>query len=322
MDKAVAASSISIIESGNHEIKKSTMNLNDSINSRVPNIFHVENVSSGISAEDGVRVCGIHEYKQAAQTLAEAFAEDDVAMYFIDTPDREHWTEEQKWNLHTQILEYVTYAHVMKGLVLTAGEDYGCVALWSSNVFAIKLVLTQPPSSGRPDRMPPGHNMDDLYTIFRSGMWRLYFQLSSEGKKRFFTEFLPLLHDAKARTLGDRDHDSWYLVYLGTKKAARGKGFAKKVVERVTKMADVQNKACYLESSNDKNPAIYMRWGFELARKVVLQRGPENIELDIMIREPNPKTSEARNGLGKTTKAWMNDGIQVAMESEDNRQPC
>ncbi|KAL9064827.1 MAG: hypothetical protein Q9157_007693 [Trypethelium eluteriae] len=284
MDKAVAASSISIIGNGNHEIEKSTMNLNDLVNSKVPNVAHIENASNGLGAEDGVRVCGIHEYKQAAQSLAEAFAEDDVAMYFIDTPDREHWTKEQKWNLHTQILEYVTYAHVMKGLVLTAGEDYGCVAL--------------------------------------CGMWRLYFQLSSEGKKRFFTEFLPLLHDAKARTLGDRDHDSWYLVYLGAKKAARGQGLAKKVVEKVTKMADAQSKACYLESSNDKNPAIYMRWGFELARKVVLQRGPENIELDIMIREPNPKTVEAKNGQGKTKKAWMNEGIQVTTDPEDNRLPC
>jgi hypothetical protein len=51
-------------------------------------------------------------------------------MYFINTPDREHWSKEQKWDLHVQILEYITYAHCLKGLVLTAGENYGCVALW------------------------------------------------------------------------------------------------------------------------------------------------------------------------------------------------
>lgn len=84
--------------------------------------------------------------------------------------------------------------------------------------------------------MPPGRNMDDWFTLIRSGMWRLRFGLSSEGKKRFFTEFLPLLHDTKAATLGARDDDSWYLVYLGTKKSARGQGLARKVVEKVTKM--------------------------------------------------------------------------------------
>jgi hypothetical protein len=79
---------------------------------------------------DGVRRVTLAEYKQAAQCLAEAFAEDDVARYFTEVPDGAHWTKEQKWNLHVNILEYITYAHILKGLVLAAGPDYGCVALW------------------------------------------------------------------------------------------------------------------------------------------------------------------------------------------------
>jgi hypothetical protein len=78
---------------------------------------------------DGVRVVTAAEYKQAAACLAEAFGEDDVARYFIDVPDREHWTEEEKWALHVEILEYVTYAHILKGLVTTVGE-FEAVALW------------------------------------------------------------------------------------------------------------------------------------------------------------------------------------------------
>lgn len=89
--------------------------------------------STGITAldsGDGVRVVTLAEYKQAAQCLAEAFAEDDVARYFTHTPDTQHWSEAQKWALHVDILEYVVYAHILKGLVLTTGPDYGCVALW------------------------------------------------------------------------------------------------------------------------------------------------------------------------------------------------
>ena len=78
---------------------------------------------------DGVRVVTAAEYKQAALCLAEAFAEDDVVMYFINVPDREHWTAEQKWALHVEILEYITYAHILKGLVTTVG-DFEAVALW------------------------------------------------------------------------------------------------------------------------------------------------------------------------------------------------
>jgi hypothetical protein len=120
---------------------------------------------------DGVRLVTIDEYKQAAACLAEAFAEDEVARYFVDVPDREDWTEEERYALHLEILEYITYAHVLKGLVTTVG-DFEAVALW----------------------MPPGQNMDDYITIFRSGMWRLNYRLSPEGKRRFFNEFFPLLH--------------------------------------------------------------------------------------------------------------------------------
>lgn len=78
---------------------------------------------------EGVRVVTLDEYKKAAACLAEAFAVDDVVRYPIDTPDRAHWTAQQKWDLHVEILEYVTYAHIMKGLVTTVG-DFEAVALW------------------------------------------------------------------------------------------------------------------------------------------------------------------------------------------------
>ncbi len=83
--------------------------------------------------------------------------------------------------------------------------------------------------------MPPGQNMDDWCTILRSGLWRLQYKLSAEGKRRFFHEFLPLLHHTKRDVLGARrDHQSWYLVYVGTKPSARGKGYAKKLIQHVT----------------------------------------------------------------------------------------
>lgn len=94
-------------------------------------IFQQEPNSSSFPFSDpDVRVVSVAEYKEAALCLAEAFAEDDVARYFIDVPDREHWSEEAKWQLHLEILEYVTYAHCLKGLVTTVGPNYDAVALW------------------------------------------------------------------------------------------------------------------------------------------------------------------------------------------------
>ncbi|KAF2736178.1 hypothetical protein EJ04DRAFT_490466 [Polyplosphaeria fusca] len=222
--------------------------------------------------DEDVRVVTAAEYKEAALCLAEAFAEDDVARYFIDVPDREHWSEEDKWNLHLEILEYVTYAHILKGLVTTVGE-FGAVALW----------------------MPPGQNMDDFWTILRSGMWRLNYRLSAEGKRRFFNEFLPLLHDTKHAALGEHDDDSWYLVYIGTKPQARGKGYCRKLIEHVTKQADRDGRLVYLESSNPANPPIYRKFGFNDRRTVHLQRAEKNVELDIMIREPKGQEKGGKN---------------------------
>ena len=144
------------------------------------------------------------------------------------------------------------------------------------------------------NRMPPGNNMDDLLTIFRSGMWRLNYLLSKEGKKRFFSEFLPLLHDTKAQVMAERDDDSWYLVYIGTRPSARGNGYAKKVIQHVTRMADAEGRACYLESSNLINRKIYSKLGFELKKNIYLQRADEHVELDIMVREP--VQTKAMNG--------------------------
>jgi ribosomal protein S18 acetylase RimI-like enzyme len=170
--------------------------------------------------DSAIRIVDPSEYKEAAASLAEAFRDDHVVRYAIDTPDRVHWTEEERFNLHRQAFEYITYAHCLNGLVTTIGENYGCVALW----------------------MPPGKNMDDWFTIFRSGMWRLKFQLSTEGKKRLFEEFLPLLHHTKEEVLGARDDESWYLVYIGTRPESRGKGYARKLIEHVTKKVGLDDR--------------------------------------------------------------------------------
>lgn len=64
-------------------------------------------------------------------------------------------------------------------------------------------------------------------------MWRLYWQLSAEGRRRFFSELMPLLHDTKLEVMGERDPDCYYLVYLGTKPSGRGRGYARKLIEHM-----------------------------------------------------------------------------------------
>ena len=155
--------------------------------------------------------------------------------------------------------------------------------------------------------MAPGQNMDDWWTILRSGMWRLYYKLSSEGKKRFYKEFLPLLHNTLHDVLGHRENDTYYLVYLGSKPSARGKGYAKKLIEHMTIrvsfsvcmsttnwkyadvgtiQADLEGRATYLESSAEVNIAYYKKHHFVEKTVIALKRGPKPIKMHIMVREP------------------------------------
>lgn len=71
--------------------------------------------------------------------------------------------------------------------------------------------------------------MEDWFTVLRSGMWRLWFQLSAEGRRRYFDE-MTTLNRVKEEVMGDRDNHCYYLVYIGTKPNARGKGYAGKLI--------------------------------------------------------------------------------------------
>jgi hypothetical protein len=82
------------------------------------------------TSSEEVRILGMGHYKQVAESLAEAFAVDPVARYFVDTNDMAHYTEEYKWKLHCDILRYITAAHCYSGLVSSIGPNYDAVALW------------------------------------------------------------------------------------------------------------------------------------------------------------------------------------------------
>lgn len=207
-----------------------------------------------------VRKVEFHEYKKAAQCLADAFSEDQVSKYFSWC---DGFAEKTAKELDQLIYESIVYSHLLNGIVLVAGDFEG-ISCW----------------------MPPGQNMDDWWTLLRSGAWKLNFKLGKEGKARYFKEFLPLLHDTKAECMKERDNESWYLVYVGTVPSARGKGYGKQLIKYVTEIADKEGRASYLEATSPSNAGLYKKLGFELAKTIYLRRAENPIPLDIMVREP------------------------------------
>ncbi|CAK7228048.1 hypothetical protein SCUCBS95973_006748 [Sporothrix curviconia] len=221
-----------------------------------------------------VRVIGMSECREAALSLAHAFAADGLSLYLVMSDDTADVSAEDKWRLHVDIMTYIVAAVCMNGIVTTIGPDYEGVALW----------------------MPPGKDLDGWWTALRSGLWRLHFQLSTECRRRYYAELLPLLEHTKLEVMAQRGivDDSYYLLYLGTKPGARCRGYARKLLEHMFVRADAEKRPVYLESSSVANTAYYSRFGFELKREIALIRGPFPVGLTIMVREPQTLSHKKR----------------------------
>jgi len=88
------------------------------------------------------------ECREAALSLAHAFAADDYAQYLVDTRDGvghgngndvddggglggpDDVSAEDRWRLHVDIMTYAVAAHCLRGLVTTVGAECDAVALW------------------------------------------------------------------------------------------------------------------------------------------------------------------------------------------------
>ena len=142
-------------------------------------------------------------------------------------------------------MKYITYAHILNGEVYQVG-DFGAVALWYS----------------------PGRDLGFLWwklTFFSSSVgchqvriWMIFIPFSEVVCGDYITNSrmkaendssmssshcsIPQSTFNEARhliifrsaVLADREPQSWYLVYLGTRPDARGKGYARKLVEYIT----------------------------------------------------------------------------------------
>jgi hypothetical protein len=65
----------------------------------------------------------------------------------------------------------------------------------------------------------------------------------------------------------DRSH--WYLFIPGTEQAAQGPGMGSALLAQMLAHVDADGMPAYLESSNERNLALYGRHGFEITGEVV-----------------------------------------------------
>jgi GNAT superfamily N-acetyltransferase len=74
--------------------------------------------------------------------------------------------------------------------------------------------------------------------------------------------------------LHPRDPSHWYLFILGTEQAAQGRGLGSALLAQVLTRIDADGMPVYLESSSERNLALYGRHGFEMTSEVAIPGGP------------------------------------------------
>lgn len=81
---------------------------------------------------DAIRVARFSERAEVGRALAYAFAEEELSFFILDGDDGEMSTcpDEHRWDVHYNIMRYVSALYIVGGTVTVAGPDYDTVALW------------------------------------------------------------------------------------------------------------------------------------------------------------------------------------------------
>lgn len=70
------------------------------------------------------------------------------------------------------------------------------------------------------------------------------------------------------------DPSHWYLFILGAEQAAQGRGLGSALLADMLARLDADGMPAYLESSSERNIALYGRHGFEITSEMAIPGGP------------------------------------------------
>lgn len=121
------------------------------------------------------------------------------------------------------------------------------------------------------------------------GRWRVPVARTLRPTRQMATAFgsrLPLAIWTQLRfeRLHPRSPKHWYLQYLGVEPRRQGRGLGGALMKPVLQLCDREQTPAHLESSNERNRALYERNGFAFSEAFNLPRGGP--EIHEMWRQP------------------------------------
>lgn len=192
-----------------------------------------------------VRKARFAEHGRLATTLAAAFADDPAWSWLMPFADRE---QRQRLYFETEL------AHQAPRRQVWVAGDGAATAVWA------------PPKLWR---APFG-------TVMRE----------APAMVRVFGRRLPLAlrYLLRVEHKHPRDPEHWYLQYLGTEPDSQGRGLGSALLRPMLALCDRDHIGAYLESSSERNRALYERHGFEVVEIFAMPGGGPDIRR--MWRDP------------------------------------
>lgn len=113
---------------------------------------------------------------------------------------------------------------------------------------------------------PPDCKELDLMSYLKAGAFRLVRSFGLKGTVRM-QSFDTFAGKIKKKYM---TNNCWYLFGFVSRKEIRGQGYSSKVLSPILAYFDRTGQDCYLETLDEKNVALYKRFGFELMEVVKL----------------------------------------------------
>ncbi|KAK5949296.1 hypothetical protein OHC33_009649 [Knufia fluminis] len=160
--------------------------------------------------------------------------------------------------------------------------------------------------------LPPGQKVgglrgylaswrDVLWCLWKAG-WRISYYLLFVHDARYISQF----HDAafpRRRDVMEKG-DYYYIYFLGTDVKARGQGLGSEFLKYAQEVATKAGKPIYLESSKERNKALYLRHGFEVVKEVVMGEGEVGRDGKVVVDGEQPK-----DGVTWWAMTWWPKGL-------------
>ncbi|EME80326.1 uncharacterized protein MYCFIDRAFT_198585 [Pseudocercospora fijiensis CIRAD86] len=147
---------------------------------------------------------------------------------------------------------------LMRAAMLNSGvfeecNDWSCMTVW----------------------MPPGKRIDNELTIFQAGFLGSILRLGFGGAKRMLRDFSAQVEKVKKKWKKESGiREFWYLFFVGTRKADRGKGLASEMIRRWQRREEVGgNFPIWLEATTERSRDLYKRLGFRELEVLVMGKG-------------------------------------------------